>query len=269
MLVEESYRTASVENATMAVIVLNDDIRIDYSGDVEPEFGPGNQDSLIYAYFKRAVVKKIKRETNLSAAFYASYIEPKTYIPVVKEVSVGGSGVHEVKIPEKGTRYELGQPANFVLIIDKLLIRTSMIGQRFFSSEGTFVRNDGTAYHTFNPAGAYGSASFSPPNPPMFGYRPPMYSAPNKKLICESNILIWDNTNGALVAYGHVKTSTGSTGLPVVVMSTWEKLIDEYVKTIFEDTPFTHFDRSREFFPEAETFEVDEQDRIDAPVDGR
>ncbi len=240
MLVEESYRTASFANATMAVIVPNEDIRIDYSGDVEPEFGPGNQDSLIYAYFKRAVVERMTSETSLSDAFYASYEEPKTYMPAVKEISIRGNGIREIEIPENGTQYDLGQSADFVLIIDKLFIGTSMETNHYWASKGTFVRQNGTPYHTTIPGGPYGVNSFTPPKPPMPPYQPRMHSTVTKELVCASNIVIWDNNKGTLVAYGHVKASVGSSFIPVVVMATWERLMDDYVETIFEDTPFTH-----------------------------
>lgn len=146
--------------------------------------------------------------------------------------------IHEVEIPENGTRYDLGQPAEFVLIVDKLFIGTSMETRHYWASEGTFVRNDGTTYRTFNPGGAYGATFFTPPKPPMPPYQPRMHSTVTKDLICASNIVIWDNNKGALVAYGHVRASIGSSFIPVVVMATWERLMDDYVETIFEDTPF-------------------------------
>jgi predicted Na+-dependent transporter len=107
----------------------------------------------------------------------------------------------------------------------------------YFSQENCGSENESIG----SMAGAeYNSTmAFSPPvMVPSYTPMPMMHTTTTKNLTYEADISIWNNTAGALVAYGHVKSTVGSSFIPVVVMGTWEQLTSQFVNAIFRKTPF-------------------------------
>jgi hypothetical protein len=249
VIVEKNYEGVKVKQSSMAVM-LHGEIMVRYSGNVEPEFGPGNQDSLILGYFKRAIPAEVHRQTGFdSVRFVDAPIEPGIMNNVIQLKLPNGS-VADILTPASHSFFEFpdNTPA-FVLVVDRLYIGTEIQTNTYWSQGrqlGPEIAGDFPELRierhlrlvqtglAFNDVLNYGPPVFVPSPMPM----PMMHTSTTKKLIYEADISIWDNGAKALVAYGHVQSTVSSSFIPVVTMGTWEQVTRGFVRAIFEKTPF-------------------------------
>jgi hypothetical protein len=251
VVIEKGYEAIKIKDASIAVMVRNNPPDISYSGDVEPEFGPGDQNILIFDYFKTSVVEYIKNQTWLSPVQFKDVPVDPAVMGETRELKLPNGSVIEVALPRPGSVFQFADflPV-FVLIIDNLFIGTSMQTNSYwaeaqeppsdileadaclrieraiqFPATGTFLNQ---------------TMAFTPPMmPPPQMFNPPMmHSSTTKNLTYEADISIWDNTAKTLVAYGHVKSVVGSSFIPVVTMGTWKQVTSSFVSAIFDKTPF-------------------------------
>jgi hypothetical protein len=64
MVLNSDYRKGHLNGETLAIVIRDRRPGIGYSGTVEPEFGLGNPDTLIYSFFKSQLIRDILRLTN-------------------------------------------------------------------------------------------------------------------------------------------------------------------------------------------------------------
>jgi hypothetical protein len=257
MVMEKGYEGRKIPKASLGVIVRNNPPAIDYSGNVEPEFGPGDQNALIFKYFKTGIVEDIKSQTSLAqATFLDERVDPSLF-STDREVNLPNGTRVEVAIPAPGTHFSFrDSTAGFLLILDHLYIGTSIESHTYWSGGAGFetpglsaavgVDNSDFANPEALWAGSWSAQAFGPPmmpSPPI--YSPMPHTTTTKDLTYEADIVIWDNSAGSLVACGHVMSKVGSFIIPVITKSTWTQLTSQFVAAIFENTPFVGTAESR------------------------
>jgi hypothetical protein len=252
VVVEKAYAGKTIKKASLAVIIRDNPPKIDYEGDVEPEFGPGDQNVLIFNYFKKALATTIRDATWLDPVRYEDATIDPAIMTEVKLLTLRKDYDMNIVTPVANTHFEFaGSVPQFVLIIDNLYIGTSIETNTYWSSRLDPLRDSRLGIQSYasverdiqySGTGVVlnNTMSFTPPiMPPTYNRPPPMmHSSTTKSLSCEAEISIWDNSAKALVAYGHINSTVKSTFIPVVTMSTWENLTSGFAEGIFSQTPF-------------------------------
>jgi hypothetical protein len=209
LIVNPKYSSGTVPGGRIAVVIKDKSPAIAYRGNVEPEFGPGNQDSLILAFFKSQVGKDIVEATRCTGAAIDNCSTDGYYDHAT--VSIKNEDI-EMNIPASGTYFTCpAEKADYILFIDKVFIGTSL--------ETT------TNAPMWMPAGPHGGMM-------MVGGG----SSTKKKLTCSSTVILWDNTSKCYVLYGYVETSAAGWLIPVITMSEWKSVTESYINEIFSKT---------------------------------
>ena len=246
MVVLPKYENLKVSQSSLAVVLHGRTI-VNYKGNVEPEFGPGNPDSLIMGYFKSAVVKGMGEKTEFSPVIFID----EAVVPGImsREVSLkmpnGSNKV--ISTPGFNTcfQFESRNPA-FVLVIDRLYIGTELKTTTYWA-DGTKPRPDTpesmlqVERTLYFPGTGYAFSSVNNYSPPVFTPTPipMMHASTTKSLIYDADISLWNNEAKDLVAYGHIRSKVSSSFIPVVTMGTWNQVTSGFVNALFGGTPFS------------------------------
>ncbi len=210
IFVEQDYQDKRIKDASIAVVVMDKDPEIRYSGNVEPEFGPGNKNNLILDYFSRRIPELLPQKATFKEVLDAKSIQPEP--SSVTSKGKQGSPTYGYSIPAQGTQFLLsGNAPDFVLFIDNLYIGTE------FSTSGTGM--------AFGPSGGM----------MMTG------GSTKKELKAMSEVVIWDNLSRKAVLYGNVEAAA-SGFFPIITKRTWESMTSKYVEEVIKKSPFAKQD---------------------------
>jgi hypothetical protein len=191
----------------LAICVSDERPSIDYTGNVEEEFGKGEKNDLIWAFFKDQLAKDIKRNSIFSSINYDRLSsQPSTQ---ARTVTVDNLGDVSFTLPADGAAVacETTSP-DVVLFLDKIVI-TSKLDIR-----------GGT--HTYYTAG--GGMSSAP------------WFDSEKDLVYEAKMIVWDNNAKQVVSYGYIRVVDSNKF--AVSMDDWLSLTEEFTGKIFDGTPF-------------------------------
>lgn len=198
-----TYFSNSEHTPETCTIVLPEYIRVNYQGDVENEFGKGDQNKLIRQFLR----SQLKKEIQTSAVF--------------KDVTTG-------------TTYD-NIPRQSVTLTTRKGEKTFSLpkdGQKLYCSSGTpdivIILNEINLSSLFEMHISAGySGEYMDPSPNF---------SSSKDLVMESKFMIWDNRSAQLVSYGFFQVVEKNRF--AVTIDDWLRLIELVTDTILEKTPF-------------------------------
>lgn len=205
VVMNQEYKNPSHNEPSM-VIILKSDLMIDYDGDVEPEFGPGDQKTLITNFFKNQLIKDIRAQTSIKDITFDTCSSMGYFNN--QEISVGNSGTQEIAVLGKGGTYTCrNSNPTYVLTLSEIFI--------------------GTALETGYNTGYMGS------NGMMMGGGP----TASKKLTYKAQVTLYDNTAKDHVEYGYINESAQGF-FPVITIGVWKSVSSSFVSQIFSGLQF-------------------------------
>jgi hypothetical protein len=180
------------------VIILNKAPLVDYHGNVEPEFGPGDQDSLIIDFFKQQLIKDIKSLTSINTIQFDTCTTTGSYDSFEIE-TIGNTA--KIPVLGKGGHYSCqNSDPTFILTLSDVNI-------------GTEYQNYTTM--NFNGMMMGGSAS--------------------KKLYYKAQVTLFDNRAQQIIRYGYVNESVKGKGFwPVIRINDWYDISSNFTSIIFD-----------------------------------
>ena len=202
VILNKDYQFTSYDNPTL-VVVLQREPSVNYSGNVEPEFGPGDPNTLIRAFFKKQLAEDISSQTGIRNVVFEQCI-PKGYFNR-HEVKPGDFS-SEVEVLVDGGTF-LCQNANpgYVLVLSDIYIGTHL------------------------------ETNFSPGYMGANGMMMGGGSSATKKLIYEARAYLYDNTAKQYIEYGKIKEAA-SGFFPVITIGVWKSASSAFVRKLFEKT---------------------------------
>jgi len=200
LIVNKEYHMGNHSPGNLGITIKGDRF-IRYSGSVEPEFGPGDTNALIWAFFKKQLVDDIKRTTLLTEVNFDTCATDAYLKEIVIEVNRQPQSMY---IPRDEGIYRCGGgDRRFVLILSDVSIKTLL------------------NLH-LPKMGPFGILSIG--------------GIPEKQLCYSAVALLWDNMVKKPILYGQVSYST-SGFLPRITMTEWTNVSDGFTKVIFKKTP--------------------------------
>lgn len=191
-----------VYNDPSLVIVLKEEPRVNYSGNVQPEFGPGDPLMLIRDFFKKQLIEDIKSQTILKTIEFGK-CTPNGYI---EKQQIGSGEVSEIEVLMNGGKYDCQNPdPAYVLVLSEIYIGTSL--------ESHF-------------------------NAPMMGSNGMMIgggSSTKKKLTYQAKAYLYDNRAKQFVEYGIID-EYASGFFPVITINEWKNASETFVRKLFNKT---------------------------------
>lgn len=205
IVINQEYKRLS-HNEPSLVIILKGNPMIDYDGDVEPEFSPGDQKTLITNFFKNQIVKDIRAQTSIKEILFDTCSSMGYYEN--QEVVAGSSGTQSISVLGKGGSYTCRNiNPTYVLTLSDIFI--------------------GTVLETgYNP-GYMGS------NGMMFGGGP----TASKKLTYKAQVTLFDNVAKEHVEYGYINQSAQGF-FPVITIGVWKSVSSSFVSRIVSGVKF-------------------------------
>jgi hypothetical protein len=183
------------------VIILTNKPMVDYDGNVEPEFGPGDPNTLITNFFKDQLVKDIRAQTSIKDILFDTCSSMGYFDH--NEISIGNSGTQEIAVLGKGGTYTCRNiNPTYVLTLSDVFI--------------------GTALETnFSPG-------YMGPNGMMMGGG----SSTTKKLTYKAQVTLYDNIAKEHVEYGYINEAAQGF-FPVITIGVWNSVSSSFVSKIF------------------------------------
>jgi hypothetical protein len=201
----QAYSFSNANPAPKLTICISDGKPvIDYTGNVEDEFGKGDKNDLIWAFFKGQLSKDILHCSIFSSVDYDEVSsQPSTQQQTIK---VNNMGDVAFSLPSEGAKIECkATTPDVVLFLDGITITSKL---DISGSPGHYVGN------------MYMAGSFNS----------------EKDLVYEAKMILWDNNAKKVVSYGlvHVVDSNKF----AVSKEDWLSLTEEFTGKILEGTPF-------------------------------
>lgn len=195
---EETKReTAKVKKIK---VYIGENVSISYDGDVEPEFGKGNENTLISNFFKEQIKKDILALTVLENCVVSENVprfrKIKKEFKTLKWAFIFPYTKRDTLIlPDDGQEIYVGYDStDYILFVDDLKI--------------------GTTYSSI-VAGTNTTTT--------------------KELGYSSNVWLWDCREKKVISYGKVSEKVSGV-MGFIVKNTWLSLSDKYVSRIFDKT---------------------------------
>ena len=202
VVLNKNYQNAPYDNATL-VVVLKSEPQVNYSGNVEPEFGPGDPNTLIRAFFKKQLAEDITSQTNIKNIVFEE-CTPKGYFNR-QEVKPGDFSSEMEVLVDGGVFVCQNENPAYVLMLSDLYI--------------------GTYLETHYSPGVMGA------NGMMIGGT----SSASKKLIYSGKAFLYDNKAKEFIEYGVIKEAA-SGFFPVITIGVWKSASSAFVRKLFEKT---------------------------------
>ncbi len=200
VVINPYYKNPSYSEPSL-VIILKDNPIIDYEGNVEPEFGPGDPKTLISNFFKNQIIKDIRAQTSIKDIQFDTCSSMGSYDH--HEISAGNSGTQSIAVLGKGGLYTCRNiNPTYVLTLSDIFI--------------------GTTFENHYYPGYMG------PNGMMMGD----YSPTSKKLSYKALVTLFDNTAKEHVEYGYINQSAQGF-FPVITIGVWKSVSNSFVSRIF------------------------------------
>lgn len=219
----------------LAICIGSQTPAINYTGNVENEFGKGDPKELIWAFFKKQVQKDVANGSIFASVEYDELAaQPQTQ---PKTIDVNEKGDMSFSVPVKGSSLSCKSTTpDVVLILDDISIVSD------FKISGNRERIDlasgdiGQSRALFFSNGAPVSGQFPMPvyNPPMY-HTGPSFST-SKDLIYEAKMILWDNNAKDVVSYGFLYAIDENS--LTVTMDDWLENTQRFVDKILDGTPF-------------------------------
>jgi hypothetical protein len=189
---------------TLAICISDEKPSIDYTGNVEDEFGKGETNDLIWAFFKDQLAKDIKQNSIFSSITYDKLSrQPPTQARTVK---VDNKGDVSFTLPVDGDAVAIETTSpDVVLFLDKIIITSKL---DVSGSPGYYAGN------------MYMAGSFNS----------------QKDLVYEAKMILWDNNAKQVVSYGFIRVVDSNKF--AVSKEDWLSLTEEFTGKILEGTPF-------------------------------
>jgi hypothetical protein len=205
VVINQEYKYPSYSEPSL-VIILKDNPIIDYEGNVEPEFGPGDPKTLITNFFKNQLIKDIRAQTSIQNIQFDTCSSMGYYDN--HEISVGNSGTQSISVLGKGGSYTCrNSNPTYVLTLSVIFI--------------------GTAIET----------TYRPPVMGSNGMWMGGGSSTTKKLSYEAHVALYDNVAKEHVEYGYINESAHGF-FPVITIGVWNSLSSSFVSKIFSGVHF-------------------------------
>lgn len=205
VVINQEYKSPSHSEPSL-VIILKGNPMIDYDGNVEPEFGPGDPKTLITNFFKNQLIKDIRAQTSIKEILFDTCSSMGYFDQ--HEVVIGNSGTHLIPVLGKGGTYTCRNTnPTYVLNLSDIFI--------------------GTALEVNHNPGYMGS------NGMMFGGGP----SASKKLTYKAQVTLYDNVAKEHVEYGYINESAQGF-FPVITIGVWNSVSSSFVSRIFSGVHF-------------------------------
>lgn len=211
---------------------------INYSGDVEPEFGKGDANRLIYAFFTRQLAKEIASQTVLKNISYDTVANQAMLSQ--EALDIPGRSDIIFRIPQKGSRFAFrNSEPDFALFLDDIVI-SSHFEMHVSDAGGHYSIDTAGQVLQVCMAGASDWAEkpfrqYIPAPMPFFYHSAPSFSS-SKDLVVEATFILWDNKQADLVSYGLVQAVDKNQF--AVSMEDWLSVMREFTEKMFEESPF-------------------------------
>lgn len=205
LILNENYFNSKLEPGKLVVAIDGRHV-IRYSGNVEPEFGPGDPDSLIWNYFQNSLIKDIKNYTKFKNVSIDTCIAKAYYDNKIVKTS---QRAVTMKIPSDGAEFTCKETVpDYVLLLSDVFIGTVM-----------------ESHYNAPVMGANGVMGGG--------------TSQSKKLIYDALVILWDLKAKRNIEYGIVKVNA-SGFFPVITMSEWENVSKAFVRKLFPDILLTN-----------------------------
>jgi len=207
VVVSPDYKKHPLINATLALVIKDAKPEVIYHGSVQRAFGRGDAEELARRFFLKGLLNDLSKEVDLQEAFALS--ELPNYLITKEEVNRENEIV-SIEIPMAGTKFELGSNKRVDLILILSNIRIGTQTDEHYHSRVDYGINTRIGRH----------------------------------LIYISNFVLWDNRTQSLICYGRVKSRVPIRGADSVI-SEWEEVSKQFIRTIFEPTGFLKRSKNR------------------------
>ena len=192
------------EKLSSCAVIIPDIIDIDYQGDVENEFGKGDNNELIAGFFRSQFRKEIASRTVFDTVFTSAAIS-NNYLRQGVELKTR-KGMKTFYLPSVKEKLECQSIVpDIVLALDEI-----EISSHFDMSVSSGYYSGGMNYG-------------------------PSFSS-SKDLIITAKFLIWDNLNSKLISYGFVEAIDKNRF--AVSMEDWLEAVSDAASKMLEQTSF-------------------------------
>jgi hypothetical protein len=206
IVLNSQYTAPRYDDSSLAVVI-DGEPAVHYEGNVEPEFGPGDPETLITEFFKKQLVADIQKSTTLKNVS----IETCTGEGPLDRHILEKSGI-EVSVLANGGMFKCrGGNPTYVLVLTNMSI--------------------GTVFNINNGAPAMGA------NGMMTGGG----TWTTKELVYEAKALLYDNRSRQFIEYG-LFTGRAMGAFSVITMNEWNGVSRSFVARLFAKTKFYRYD---------------------------
>jgi hypothetical protein len=209
------YDKKKISGKTLVIAPYSNRPSIDYSGNVKPEFGKGNKDTLIYCHFSETFPRCIEKYSSFSSVRHDAFT---SQLELVKRLYMFGSDSVFLLLPKDGSFVSTKNGnADFVLFMQDITLGTSTC---YVPGGGSMVMMNGGGGMTMVGRGG-GSSSGN------LGY--------------SANYTFWDNDKKCPAVIGRAKVNTRPEGFWWVQFNTikqWNDIDSCFAKSAIDSTPF-------------------------------
>jgi len=207
IVVSPDFKKHPLINAALGLVIQDEKPLVIYNGNVQRALGDGNTEELIRGFFQKQLLSDISKEVDIKETFALS--APANYLLTKKEVEFAEEDF-TIVFPIEKTKIDFGSNrADLVLFLSNIRLGTE-------TAEYYHSRVD----HGIN-------------------------TTVGRHLIYISNFVLWDNRIGSYICYGRVKSRVPIRTAEESVITEWEEVSRQFVRTIFEPTGFLKRARNR------------------------
>ena len=201
VMLSADYRLSKRPLQLSCGVAIQHAVRINYSGSVVDEFGPGDTETAIERFFNAQLLHDIQKRTLFDTAWHVRLQDNYRRSP--RQVDVPHMGTVTFQVPTQGEVLLVdGSQPKFVLILERMAIS---------SAQEVTIRF----------GGRWGPRSFES----------------DKDLVFEGRFILWDNTVGRLVSLGYVMAVDENAY--AVSLEDWHAAMGDFVTQVFRGTPLT------------------------------
>jgi hypothetical protein len=205
-----TYSLGANQSRFDCVIVLADGIDVDYQGNVEEEFGPGDARVLIGSFFDRQLPVVMQQKTRFKPVRMEAQMPRFSSRQIPLEVS--GKGEMRLTAPTDGSIVTFGdQTPAFVLFLSSVDIVSKL---EVSSTPGMYMAG---------PPGSGGHMTGGTMNS-------------EKNLVVKGRFVLWDNAGGQLIAHGYIEAVDENRF--AVSMEDWNNVMATFVERMLCGTSF-------------------------------